>query len=614
MTATKTKKSSTKSQLKGKPPANQPPKPGSFWHHSAPKHLARASFEPDAEGWRAWKAHLNRDGATPPLETLLRVKRPALLWAWPDDLVGSDSEPLVRELAEVTRNPTRSSRGELLAEQLGPWLAEARGARLGAAYLLECIALCHALRPLSHYVEEASWWELLDHLLQTASAPATSAAASPLLHQLQAGELPLALCYNFPEIQPCRDLRASARGELSTAIVELLDGEGMIGSKHLDEMVPLLASWTRCRMMGENWKKGAWNSDAEVQYEWAVRQALRFLRSDGAPVFSRNSRGRLDLELFQASLRQTGDKEDFAAAQMTLPGGGFGAAKKVDPDDLPSPAANSEWAGVALLRRNWSRQSERLAVKYGESDIELELCCGEDILLTGVWDAEVRVDQKPIRQPYDWEEVCWYSDDDVDYLEIETELAPDFRLQRQLLLAREDRFLILTDIILGTDVAGTIDYRGHLPLAEGVEFLPENDTREGILRGGKRSCLVVPLALPEWRDAHAVGALSSGHGRLTLSQQLHGRNLCCPLFIDLDPRRLLKQRTWRQLTVAESLEIVPADVAVSYRMQCGKAQWLYYRSLLEPANRSVLGQNLASDCMVGRFFKDGEVEELLEIE
>ena len=80
------------------------------------------------------------------------------------------------------------------------------------------------------------------------------------------------------------------------------------------------------------------------------------------------------------------------------------------------------------------------------------------------------------------------------------------------------------------------------------------------MRGGKRSCLVVPLALPEWRDAHAVGALSSGGGRLTLSQQAQGRNLCCPLFIDLDPRRVAKQRTWRQLTVAESLEIVGPDV------------------------------------------------------
>jgi len=67
--------------------------------------------------------------------------------------------------------------------------------------------------------------------------------------------------------------------------------------------------------------------------------------------------------------------------------------------------------------------------------------------------------------------------------------------------------------------------------------------------------------------------------------------------------------------VAQSLEIQPHDVAVGYRAQCGKDQWLIYRSLVEPANRTLLGQNLSSECLVARFLApEGEIDELLEIE
>ena len=53
---------------------------------------------------------------------------------------------------------------------------------------------------------------------------------------------------------------------------------------------------------------------------------------------------------------------------------------------------------------------------------------------------------------------------------------------------------------------------------------------------------------------------------------------------------------------------------MGYRVQVGKDQWLMYRSLSMPANRSVLGQNLSNECVVARFDQDGDVEPLVEIE
>ncbi len=90
--------------------------------------------------------------------------------------------------------------------------------------------------------------------------------------------------------------------------------------------------------------------------------------------------------------------------------------------------------------------------------------------------------------------------------------------------------------------------------------------------------------------------------------------LCCPLFIDLNPKRSTKERTWRQLTVGEMLDIVPPDVAVGYRVQSGDDQWLIYRSLSQPGNRTLLGHNVAGEFCAGRFLPTGKFKEWIEIE
>ena len=116
----------------------------------------------------------------------------------------------------------------------------------------------------------------------------------------------------------------------------------------------------------------------------------------------------------------------------------------------------------------------------------------------------------------------------------------------------------------------------------------------------------------------ARGRLDWNHANyadgLELKFSVKGNALFAPLFFDLDPRRFARRLTWRQLTVAESLEIQPADVAVGYRVQLGKEQWLIYRSLAQTANRTLLGHNLSTEMLVARFDPTGEVEALVEIE
>jgi hypothetical protein len=72
--------------------------------------------------------------------------------------------------------------------------------------------------------------------------------------------------------------------------------------------------------------------------------------------------------------------------------------------------------------------------------------------------------------------------------------------------------------------------------------------------------------------------------------------------------------TWRQLTVAEWLTALPPEVAVGFRVAIGAEQWIIYRSLAPQSNRTLLGHNLATESLVARFGKDGEVTSIIEIE
>jgi hypothetical protein len=111
-----------------------------------------------------------------------------------------------------------------------------------------------------------------------------------------------------------------------------------------------------------------------------------------------------------------------------------------------------------------------------------------------------------------------------------------------------------------------------------------------------------------------VGSLEGTAAGLELRQTMTGTALYAPLWIDLERRRVARPRTWRQLTVGEDRRKQPRDIAVGFRVQVGKEQWLVYRSMTPAANRTVLGHNLVSEFLIGRFTRKGEVSSLVEID
>jgi hypothetical protein len=611
------------------------------WHTSAPAEVAGQCKPGEAgEGWDAWIDHLRRRREPPALARLLPGKPHPLLWNLPQDSSGGESAALLTDLwrliSEVKSSGSPRKKVRVprdLDKRVAAWIAESGGEAAPSEsgpleQAIASLALAHALPRLAEVLSAPVWWNALVHLVEVAREARPGRFDNPLAPQLQGGELPWTLAYHLPEITFCRNLASDARRGVSADIVELLDGEGLPHHRDWDWFRPLLASWTRCRVMrrageADGSEGSCLNEAAEVQYDWAVLQSLRLARGDGRQLLSLDPRGAWNPPLFQAALREVRESGDtiaggvWSAARRSLPANGRPKGRRPAEVDAVGPSVESEWSGAALLRTDWSSAAPRLAVRYDNEQVVLECEVGGEVLLGGAWEFDVRCEGSAVHPVDGWEQVCWESDESIDYLELRIELSEELCLERQLLLAREVRFLFLCDNLIsqrGTDQPLKLDYRGAAPLGGGIAWRPERETREGLLVGRRPRAVVLPLALPEWRSDPRRGTLDLHDDRLVLRQEGSGAGLCCPLWFDLSPHRSTTQRTWRQLTVAQSLATLPPTVAAGFRVQVGSRQWLVYRSLAQAANRSVLGQNTSSEFLLARFDKSGEIEGLLEIE
>ena len=294
-------------------------------------------------------------------------------------------------------------------------------------------------------------------------------------------------------------------------MAELLDGEGLLQGALLPDLRPLLACWSRCRAIGG---KAAWDRESEKQFRLLVLEAIRLSRGDGTQVLSEGEAGRWTPKLFKLAL-QLVDRQPIAktAARM-LPGGKTRAASQGS-IKLKS-AVNSEWAEIAVLQPAWQRGGPKLTLAYAEQRTQIELEHRGKLIWSGTWDLEVRLDGTRAELASNWEEVCWMSDADADYVEIEAKLTGGITVQRHVLLARKDRCLLLGDAVLGPRRA-RIEYGSGLPLASSVEVEPAAETREVWLAGRRARLAALPLALPEWRVDPRRGELSARDGKLWLA-------------------------------------------------------------------------------------------------
>jgi len=270
---------------------------------------------------------------------------------------------------------------------------------------------------------------------------------------------------------------------------------------------------------------------------------------------------------------------------------------------------------TALLRRARQGPHDELLVDFSQSEVQIELRGSDVLLASGPWTWQASVAGQALVAEGPWSAAGWRRENACDYLEIKLPLTGGWKLRRHMLLARHERFLFMADSLLNlTADPVEIRYAHALPLVEGVEFRPQRETRDGALVvDSRRRANLAPPALAEWRAEFCHAELTTHGHRVLLEQAALGRGLYAPLWLDLDPARVRRPLTWRRLTVGENLAIVPRDVAVAYRIQAGRQQWLIYRSLAPAGNRSFLGYNTLSSFACLRLSAGAKTEEIIDI-
>jgi len=431
-------------------------------------------------------------------------------------------------------------------------------------------------------------------------------APAPLLVTL------LGLFSGLPGGTPLEDIGAVLAADL--AAVTAVDGAPKAGPALA--FVARVLAWTRVRAAAEVSGCGIpWDEATEARWKGSCVAALRLL-GDRGRVPGRGGPEALDLSPLLTILAAA-DSPALCRTAAAVKGHRHAApAGKTIPRD-----SACEGGTVAVLRTDWGRGAVRLLLDFSAPRHHLEIAVGDRLVVAGEWGWSVEADGVPLLPTGPWTVCCFESDARASFLEIVTPLPGGLQAERQIVLLPRDRVLVLTDSI--TD-AGTclpaagrpdrIAYRSHLPLAEAAASR-EAETREIRLRVGQRQAWrVLPLALPEWRAATAAGAFDEDGDVLRLWGNGEGGRYSFPVWFDLDPDRADLSLTWRPLSVADQRQNLKRHEAVGFRVQVGLEQWLLYRALDTPRNRTLLGCNVACEFLLGRLRRSGEVSRTLEIE
>jgi hypothetical protein len=581
------------------------------WHESAPAEVSGASsWDGDSNGWHQWRRHLERRRRPRPLVECIPHGERSLLWAIPADWCEPATATMIERLTALSA--TKWRKRNWAVDEARQWLAQFAKRSRDIEFALECLAWSHALPYLATAGGATLWWGMLEHLVVASRTQLPAREASdPLTDLLLCGELPVSLAYQLPEIAPCRELWEAGRRYSAQALASLIDRTGLPHARQLPHWRGLLASWVRMYELSRENGEPLWTDVIAAQLGASLVSAARWTRHDGGQYLSREPMAPGFVDVLEVGLPRLTRKCERSVAASAIKGLPQPEVAKV-PRRLRA-AVHCEGSELALLRADWEPGSATLAVAYHEAAVQLELSVAGETLWQGPWDVVLRSDGDLLAPQGVWEQVCWTSDKEADYLEIERTYRSGVRIQRHILLARKDRFALMADSVLAPPER-KIEYQGMLPVADGVRCVPADETREVHLRGRRARATVLPLRLPEWRRDPRGGRLQSSPTGLTLAQKSAGGSLFAPLFVDLDKDRQNEELTWRQLTVAEQRVIQPTHQADGFRVQVGDQQWLVYRSLTGKANRTVLGQNVITEFLVARFRRKGTTRPILEIE
>jgi len=449
----------------------------------------------------------------------------------------------------------------------------------------------------------------------------------------------------FAPVAGSSALRDAARTAFGQLITDVSDAAGVPVARALADLPSWMTSLVRAREWGRHFGRPLFGASQEKRLRGVVTAVAKLCRDDGRPALVGGEVNGVAQVWAAAAgaLPSRGQQVSPAASYLrSLAEGVNGSANRGGttrrasrrngaarngrrrngresnghlPKGAPWPVFQSDESRLACLRDGWSRSASSVVVAHHGRYPTLEMAVGGTTLFAGDWEIEVRLDGRTV-EPADWSCVCWQTDDDGDYFELQS--RPDgLRIERQIFLSRTDDFSLLADVVVADPEpvgrTNKLESTTRWTLAPDAALIAQTRTRESRLVFDGRTARAFPLGLNCSRVEGVSGHLIGVDGRMELSQTGIG-GLYAPLVIDWNPRRRRSPAAWRRLTVAYAGAPVPSGEAAGYLLEVGPLKWMYYRSLLpalEP--RSVLGQHTMYESLMGRFVR-GDVEPLVQVE
>ncbi|MEX0726812.1 MAG: hypothetical protein WD065_11115 [Planctomycetaceae bacterium] len=495
------------------------------------------------------------------------------------------------------------------------------------------------------------WRQLLTDAVQWSHTPVEqfSYALNVAQQGVITGEIPWRAGLLFPHVKGVKAYRGTGQQSLDQILERQIDTSGMPPAEWLPQLADAMASYFRVWSLSERTGKPCFSASAQERCGKLLLRSVALCETKGSHPFHSAEQHALG-DLYRQMARSlparrwpAAWKEAFALAKhfgVDVEAGGRRATKQKGrnrevlttryvasvlkkcskAESLSAVFEEGDWAA---MRADWKPKSAVATVVYQQPWPMLSLYAQQQTWFEGAWEWDLTVDGQTFTSPHDWSCVCWTSDEDGDYLELQKSLTDAIHFERQIMLSRDDDWLLLADSVSGLSGYGDnptprLEYTMRLHLADGVQVSPSLKTRDLSLQTEKKSrgLTVYPLALPQERGQYSVGEFIIENRKLILKQTNVGDGLYAPLVFDLNPQTAKSiRKVWRSLTVSENMKAVKSDVAAGHRLQLGKRQWLFYHSLKNSGfPRAVLGHHTQYETVIGRFGEKGAVTPLVRIE
>ncbi len=516
------------------------------------------------------------------------------------------------------------------ATKIGKWISQQLPKASYDPYVaLACAGWIHALPEAGRSISPGLWLEVLQSALTQVDRAWESGPTEGLFPWIiWACEIPLALAKQLSHLGGKDRIVSETLNRIALLLEESSDNPQAFLARGGQDLRALLACIMRCRWSADSVGARKWFPPQRKALSKLAIAGLALTDADGKQLLFDRVDSTLDEEFWIKLNHLAGKNKKLQLATACALPDAIGKAigekpaklRKVVTLDVSMPNYSHYWEknSIATMRRSWRERGCRVAVDFSTDVIWLDVI-GNDgqRVISGEWDVEIFRKKKQLQTDVSWQEVCWFTDDDVDYLELECEVENVCKIQRQVMLMREEGVVYFADALIAQE-PDQWSVKSTWTVSDDIELHSDPKTTEGrLVRTGstnQTAALLLPVAMPEWRRSPSHSRMDCKGQVLSLQCETAAKNLYSPLVMSLRGIEATPAYTWRQLTIAEELRNQPRDVAEAYRVQVNRDQWVFYRSLTPCTRRTVMGLHLNTEFYAGRFSRDdGLFEPIVEV-